>query len=320
MVSSILRLLLVAGVLGSGLPAQAPVPPAQPVPVQQQPPAEIPGMQPQWANQVVFGIKPSAADPGVKDFDNPNIIVYKKDVAPHAQLAVFLPGTGGTPWMYDLMLHCIANQGYRTVGLMYDDTPPGTDICPKLDPSSWAQFREERIFGDAPSGPFYNSREESIVNRLVMLLRWLNQRYPRQNWGSYLAGDEPDWSRILISGQSQGAGMAAYIAKREMVARVVLFSSPWDYHVPGYSAAPWLYEHAETPPDRWYAAYHRREATAPLIAQAYEALQIPENHVLVFDLEIPDWLKAYSNPYHGNVTANPSYIPQWQHMFGTSPQ
>jgi len=41
----------------------------------------------------------------------------------------------------------------------------------------------------------------------------------------------PKWGRIVLAGQSQGAGMAAFIAKRQAAARVILFSSPWDFVV-----------------------------------------------------------------------------------------
>jgi hypothetical protein len=34
-----------------------------------------------------------------------------------------------------------------------------------------------------------------------------------------------------LAGQSQGAGMAAFIVKRQAAARVILFSSPWDFVV-----------------------------------------------------------------------------------------
>jgi hypothetical protein len=42
--------------------------------------------------------------------------------------------------------------------------------------------------------------------------------------------------------------------------------------------------------ERRFAEYHRRENTASLIAQAYAALQIPADHIRMFDLDLPsDW-------------------------------
>ncbi len=88
--------------------------------------------------------------------------------------------------------------------------------------------------------------------RLVKLLQYLDVQHPDEHWGDYLIGGEPNWSRIVISGHSQGAGMAAYIAKRKAVARVVLFSSPWDYVKSSRQPAPWLSETSATPPERWF--------------------------------------------------------------------
>ena len=65
--------------------------------------------------------------------------------------------------------------------------------------------------------------------------------------------------------------MAAFIAQREKVARVILFSSPWDFQVTSghvRTLAPWISGHSKTPPERWYGGYHEREKTADLIAQA----------------------------------------------------
>jgi hypothetical protein len=162
-----------------------------------------------------------------------------------------------------------------------------------------------------------NSPAESIVNRLVKLLEYLDRHYPGDNWGSYLQSGAPDWSRIVVSGLSQGAGMAAYIAKRESVARVVLFSSPWDFFGPAKTPAPWLSEPSATPSNRWFAEYHRRENTAALIARAYSVLQIPPQNVRIFDL--PTHGEHSRNPYHGSTIRVPAYEPQWRFLFGHSP-
>ena len=111
--------------------------------------------------------------------------------------------------------------------------------------------------------------------------------------------------------------MAAYIAQRESVARVVLFSSPWDFHGQPRKLAPWIDGPSATPPERWFAELHRREATAPLIAQAYRALRIPADHVLVFDLDLPDGGRG-QNPFHGSTVRLPGYEPQWRWLYGSA--
>lgn len=72
-----------------------------------------------------------------------------------------------------------------------------------------------------------NPLAESAVSRLTAVIRYLDRRHPKLGWAGHLTpGDRPLWPRIVVSGLSQGAGMAAFIAKRFPVNRVVLFSSP----------------------------------------------------------------------------------------------
>jgi hypothetical protein len=216
-----------------------------------------------------------------------------------------------------LLLSVVAGQGYRAIGLEYDDEPAVVQLCTRReDPQCSGDFRRERVFGDLAGAPVSNPVEESVVRRLVMLLRALDHRRPDDHWGEYLVDGEPDWSRIVVSGLSQGAGMAAYIAKRRAVARVVLFSSPWDFYGAARTLAPWLGEPSATPPERWFAEFHQREATAALIVQAYRMLQIPQDHVRVFDLDLPG-NQSGPNPFHGSTVRLAGYATQWQWLYGT---
>jgi hypothetical protein len=266
----------------------------------------------------VLRVKPSEADPAVRNFDEPNLILVPRQAAPGAPLAVFLPGTGGRPENVRLLLGVIAGQGYRVIGLEYNDEPAVVQVCPRRPEAECSgKFRQQRVFGNADSPPVGNIVDESIVRRLVMLLRHLARQQPAAQWESYLDGDEPRWSRLVVSGLSQGAGMAAYIAKQRRVARVVLFSSPWDFYGPRRSLAPWMSEPSETPPERWFAEFHRREMTAPLIVQAYRLLGVPDAQVRIFDLEAPEGARG-PNPFHSSTVRLPDYAPDWQWLYGSA--
>jgi len=271
--------------------------------------------------RLLYEIKPSATDPAIRRFDEPHVVIFEAATPATAQLAVFMPGTDGRPARAAKLLRVVAEQGYRVIGLEYDDTPAVVQVCPRSpSPLCSADFRRRRIFGDADARVVDNPPSESIINRLVKLLQYLAKEHPEQGWDGYLTGDAPAWDRIVVSGLSQGAGMAAYIAKRVRVARVVLFSSPWDYSEHPPTLAPWLIEPSATPPERWFAEYHRRERTADLLAQAYKALGIPANHVLIFDLGLPEGNGSRSdNPYHGSTIHVAEYAPQWRILFGRSP-
>ncbi len=267
---------------------------------------------------VAHYVVPSKADPAVKQFDDPSIGIASAGLPMDAPLAVFLPGTGGKSADALTLLRTIAGQGYRVLGLEYDDVPAVVQECPKNpDPHCSAAFREMRVSGRGSSRAVINTVAEAIIPRLVAALRLLDEAAPDEGWGRYLDGDQPRWGRIVISGLSQGAGMAAYMAKQHEVGRVVLFSSPWDFTGPERRPAPWLSWPSATPQDRWQAEYHRREDTAPLIAAAYAALAIPAGNIWIFDRDLPhDPSARVRNPYHGSTIQDPGYAPQWRAMFG----
>ncbi|HEY2463803.1 MAG TPA: hypothetical protein VGI32_07070 [Steroidobacteraceae bacterium] len=266
-------------------------------------------------------VLPSETDPSITRFNEPNVIVFDEETPADAPLVVFMPGTGGKPSNVVHFLRVVATQGYRVVGLEYNDEPAVVKVCPRdPDRACSGNFRAQRIFGGNGRSPVANSQSETISNRLVKLLGYLQAHDAPRHWDGYLLNGEPNWSRIVVSGLSQGAGMAAYIAKRKAVARVVLFSSPWDYMGASRQLAPWISEPSATPPERWFAEYHRRENTAADLARAYQALQIPPDHIRVFDLDLPKDLKTNSNnPYHGSTVRIPAYAPEWQFLFGKAP-
>jgi hypothetical protein len=275
---------------------------------------------------VTYRIKPSAIDPSVRDFDEPHYVVFARTVKSDAPLLVFLPGTGGRPLNTTAFSNVAAEQGYRVIGLEYVDEPAVQQICPRdPDPACADKVRRKRIFGEDVTSLIHDPADQSIVARLTKLLVALDREHPQDGWSRYLKDGQPDWTQTAVSGLSQGAGMAAYIAQRTLVARAVLFSSPWDNYGRFRTLAPWVTRgNGATPSDRWYAAYHRKENTADIIPHAYAALRIPESHVHVFTLEPAR--KVSDNPYHPSVVGNaatprkpdgtPAYADEWRAMLG----
>ena len=272
---------------------------------------------------VRYWIPPAYADSSITRFTEPNYVVFDRRTKPSAPLLVFLPGTGGRPMNTTEFSNVAARQGYRVVGLEYTDIPAVAQICPRNpDPDCSEKVRRKRIFGDDVTSTIDDRPTESVVNRLTMLLLALQRDHPAEGWGDYLDNGQPKWPRIAVSGLSQGAGMAAYIAQRTRVARVILFSSPWDNYGRARTLAPWVTRGTgETPTDLWFAAYHEREPTADLIARAYAALGIPSGHIRVFSLE-----PAAGAAYHPSVVGNggtpraadgtPAYLEEWRFLLG----
>ncbi len=265
-------------------------------------------------------VLPSQADPAVQQHNDANAVILPQNHAPGVPLAIFLPGTHGRPQNALALLHTIAGQGYRVIGLSYDDAPSLSQVCPKRpDPACSGRFREMRTFDHGPA-PVDNPPAEAINGRLIALLKYLVHEHPADHWGDYLTPEgRPQWNRILVSGLSQGAGMAAFIAKFYPVYRVVLFSSPWDVTGADRHPAPWLSRPSATPAERWWAERHAREKTTELIAHAYKALGIPPDQILIFNRGLGSVPKGSGeNPYHGSTIQNTEYQPEWQRMYGTA--
>lgn len=272
----------------------------------------------QSQNLDFFTVQPSKIDPAITGFDDPSAILLGGGKG--APLVLFLTGTGGKPIQSLRFLQVIAHQGYKVISLSYDDVPAVSQVCPTdPDPDCSAKFREMRVYGTGGSGSVTNSVAESIERRATELLRALVRGQPDQGWGEFLEDSTPRWDHIVVSGMSQGAGMAAFIAKHNLTRRVVLFSSPWDVTGPQHQPAPWLSEKSATPPDRWFAEYHRRELTAALIINAYNRLAIPLDHILVFDNDIPaNTHYRTENPFHVSTIDNFDYADRWRIMYGNA--
>jgi len=277
---------------------------------------------------IKYWISPSSTDPSLKRFDFPQYVVFERHVKSSAPLLVFLPGTDGRPANTTDFANAAARQGYRAIGLSYNDVPAVAQVCPRdPDPRCSDKVRQKRIYGDDDTRLIDDRKEEAIVNRLAKLVGTLEREHPDDGWDEYLDNGKPKWSRIAVSGLSQGAGMAAFIAQKNEVARVVLFSSPWDNYGRERTLAPWVRAGSgATPSDRWFAAYHQSEPMAPVVARAYSALKIPSDHIRVFTLEPAKANAKGEVPYHPSGVGNgatprrpdgtPAYLDDWRFMLG----
>jgi len=279
------------------------------------------------AAPVVYRIAPRDTDPSIKRYNEPHFVMLDPSAAASADLLVFLPGTEGRPERVSELLKVALTQGYRTVSLSYNNSPSVVSLCVRdPDPECSAKVRLKRSLGEDATSRIDDTRSESILSRLTMLLATLHRDHPAEGWGGYLQADGPRWERIALAGHSQGAGMTAFIAQRKRVARAILFSGPTDFYGPGSRLAPWILAGpGVTPAPAWYAAYHARENNAKLIALAYKSLTVPEANVVVHTLQ-PAWFIT-SDPYHlivpdGTVPrasdGSPAYSGEWRFLLGHS--
>ncbi|MBM4361338.1 MAG: hypothetical protein FJ104_01565 [Deltaproteobacteria bacterium] len=207
----------------------------------------------------VRAIVPRDTEPGLREGDP--VHLYVEAAAPAAgKLFVFLPGTGGPPFGYVRILKNAAMGGYDAVGLAYVNDVAVNSLCRPAEPTCHAEVREEVITGADLSPLVAVERVDSIEHRLVALLRHLGLE-------RYLDGDAPRWESIAFAGHSQGGGHAAFLGKRHLVHRVVLFAAT--------EAAPWTRAPGETPPLRHYGFMHTEDPLFAGFAPSWENLAIP---------------------------------------------
>jgi hypothetical protein len=198
--------------------------------------------------------------------------------------------------------------------LSYVDDQSVNAVCTgenlRADPHCARKLRDRRAYGigDMPLIP--DAPQDAIVHRFTKLLAYLALTDPRGRWDRYLDGGAPRWSRVAVAGFSQGAGMAEYIAQRQVVARVIAISGSSDFSAPG-RIADWYSDKARTPLDRWFASYNVSEPLAIPDQQSYAALGIAKSHVFTMNLPVRAGQQA-----HTEGMFNPDYASVWDPMLG----
>lgn len=260
-----------------------------------------------------LSIAPSLTNELIRTTDPHHLILYDP-AGRQGKLLVWLPGTGGKPDKGPQQIYQTAlEQGYRVIGLSYVDEPAVAQVCVgqrnKDEPGCAEKFRQKRAFGDNVTALIDDQPQDAIVSRLSKLLQHLVTTDNEGQWGKYLTGTRLRWESIVLAGQSQGGGMAAFIAKRERVARVIIFSGGWDMDAQGQIAG-WYRMPSATPPELWYATYHVEEKQAKTMEEIYRALGLPPENVKPLDLPV------HGNTAHGDGIHNPAYKAWWVKALG----
>lgn len=233
-------------------------------------------------NIVEHDVPSTKINPNVRYTDANNVAVYIGAAMNAKNLLVFIGGASNfrnspsVPFLATAIL-----QGYRVLLLDYAYNPAGTVLCYKSADPCFDHYRSAKVFGGW-SGPRLDVKEQdSIMFRTGATIRYLSKTYPEEGWGQYLHGDSVDWEKIAVSGFSQGAGLAAYLAKKVRVHRVILLSSPWDHYEESQTMAAWLSSPSVTPIDRWWGMYSKFEAEASWLDKTYAALGLSPSHIQI---------------------------------------
>ena len=209
------------------------------------------------------------------------------------KLLVHIPGTGSSPTTHHVgsdFLRAAHSVGWASISLSYEwanyaDSQKNTECMNRGNPvcqKMLAAYHRDVSFGGSTC-PLSNTHVSgSIVGRLGALLLYLAKvRSADEEWSSFLVdggaemmmkeGGEDvtiediissiNWTRIILTGHSQGAGHAAYIGQEIEVGRLVLFSGPQEGFVlsdsPDDPQYHWLDNEFKT--KNVYGMMHRNE-------------------------------------------------------------
>ena len=273
-------------------------------------------------------LDPATTGEGIVHNDALDIAVFRQGIG-EGRLLVFIGGGRSlAAHTASPFLHAALEGSYRVLAIDYRYDPPGTSLCEPAAPPCFEKYRAQKVFGIGKLPGLEVTQAESILHRTEAALSTLDRTYPSEGWGTYLRAGVVRWDKVTISGFSQGAGLAAFLAKRVPVARVVLLSSPWDHYDRTGTLASWLATSSATPPDRWWGVYAAAEPQAAWLAQAYSALDIPPAHVFVLHGKPRDASNDTGTmPYHWSVVGqrftpqapNGSwlYLPIWRRVLGS---
>ena len=253
-----------------------------------------------------YEILPQATDKRIDDWLEPHYVAIDNSLPPQHKLFLFLCGSHGNPSNQHLIIQQAASLGYHAINLRYPNSWKIGDYCRRSNEGNcYENVRQTVIYGSqvTNTNKLKISRANSLENRLVKLLIYLYEKYPDDGWENYLAGLSPRWESIIVSGHSQGGGHAAMIAKDNVVAKVIMFTSPGDYSRRSRTMANWLGKDHATPTDRYYGFVHSQEQNLEKILRSWEFLGIDEyGEPVNVDVESPPY--NYSHQLITSVEIN----------------
>jgi len=185
----------------------------------------------------------------------PHRIYYNPDCPSNNKLLLHMVGSYDVPVSTTFFPSLAANNGYKAISLKYPNLVSATELCKSSnDVDCYTNFHEEIIYGIESLDGVSVNQVECIYNRILKLLIFLDEEYPTEGWGEFLtSNNDIEWSKITLSGHSQGGGHAVYLAKNHSVDRVITFASPNEFSDFFQAPAPWLSEPGLTPDEKFYA-------------------------------------------------------------------
>jgi len=240
------------------------------------PPPPPPPPPPSAATEYIVNVQ--ATDAAIDPQFGSHYAYINTSVTSKGRLFLFFGATDSVPQFYTLIETAAANAGLHSIGMAFPNGPDPVNIsCSgSADPDCTSKIREETFAGTNTSSLVSVSASDSVQNRLVKVLTYLQAQHPTEGWGQYLgSGNSIRWDLIRVSGLSQGGGLAGYIAKQKAaVDRACFFSSPADWDDVGNQPAGWVLSGTRmTAASKIYGFNHLSDPVVPFahIQQTWQA-------------------------------------------------
>ncbi len=248
-------------------------------------------------------------------------------VAPRGQLVVYLHGaTSGAPATCGSVEHgrMLASWGFHFFAPCYA-SDYGVGNCG----ADIGGCRLEAFDGMPRNAALDISRPNSIEERIIKGLQYLQTVNPKGDWSWYLENGQPRWSSIIITGISHGASSAGLIGKVRPVARSVMLSGPLDTN------QAWLAMNSVTAPPAFWGFTHTADTQHPGHLAAFQTMMLPGAPMRIEDAGVPyggshrlftsvPATDGHSSTEAGGVspkTADGGYVfwPVWRQMYTGAP-
>jgi hypothetical protein len=238
---------------------------------------QIPHSTPR-APAVVHDVLPQDTDPAIDDALAPHRATVAPCDQPSGYLVLFLPGTGGsaTAASPSALLRVATQNCLHGISLTYQNANAVWGDCVKdPDPNCYENWRMQKLDGVPRSTYVTTNQPNSIQNRLLRLLEYLAATYPDEGWDTYLNDGGVRWERVIVTGESQGGGMAALIGHVHLAARVVMFASITDA-IGGFNgpSPDWVAKPSATPAERYFGFAHIHDQWWPAEQKNWASLSL----------------------------------------------
>lgn len=208
----------------------------------------------------VYYIAPKTTDANITTHLSNHYASVQSGAVLRNVLYVWLPGSYRNPTNSKATTQNAASIGFHSIGLMYPNTAMGNSTCRGTgDITCHSRFRREVIDGIDRHPSVSVNAANSVLNRLTKLLVYLHKTYPTQGWGQYLLNGKPNWSKIILSGHSQGEATAGVMGKYYAVKKVIMISM-MDYLTNG-KIPDWVAN--QTNKEKYYALLNTKDELVP---------------------------------------------------------